>query len=141
MFLFNLLNRSDLRALRSDAAHRVHPLAGQGVNLGFGDVACLTQLLSQAAFSGKDLGQSRTHKLEAIAQLVDQNNEMDRLALPIFFFFSLLHILHLSIFPWKCVHPFSVTVAIKSRRDLVQSPIKCPFSNLHFLRLTTQTLN
>lgn len=44
--------------LCSDAAHRVHPLAGQGVNLGFGDVTCLTQLLSQASFNGKDLGQS-----------------------------------------------------------------------------------
>lgn len=99
MFLFNLPNRSDLRALRSDAAHRVHPLAGQGVNLGFGDVACLTQRLSQAAFSGKDLGQSTTHKLEAVAQLVDQNNEMDRLNSPLnFLFFFLLHILHLSIF-------------------------------------------
>lgn len=96
MFLFNLLNRSDLRALRSDAAHRVHPLAGQGVNLGFGDVACLTQRLSQAAFSGKDLGQSTTHKLEAVAQLVDQNNEMDRLNSPlnlfIYFFFCIFYI-------------------------------------------------
>ncbi|KAG9481650.1 hypothetical protein GDO78_010738, partial [Eleutherodactylus coqui] len=39
-----------------DAAHKVHPLAGQGVNMGFGDVASLVHHLSRAAFDGQDLG-------------------------------------------------------------------------------------
>uniref|UniRef100_A0A3P9KD46 Coenzyme Q6, monooxygenase n=1 Tax=Oryzias latipes TaxID=8090 RepID=A0A3P9KD46_ORYLA len=60
--------------LIGDAAHRVHPLAGQGANLGFGDVACLTQLLSQAAFNGKDLG--------AIQHLLEYETERQRHNLP-----------------------------------------------------------
>ena len=42
--------------LLRDAAHRVHPMAGQGVNLGFGDVAALTDVICQAASNGSDIG-------------------------------------------------------------------------------------
>ncbi len=42
-------------ALVGDAAHTVHPLAGQGVNLGIMDAAALAEVLLEAHAAGKDL--------------------------------------------------------------------------------------
>ena len=42
--------------LIGDSAHRVHPLAGQGVNLGFGDVISLTRELDESVRAGAVLG-------------------------------------------------------------------------------------
>jgi 2-octaprenyl-6-methoxyphenol hydroxylase len=43
-------------ALVGDAAHGVHPIAGQGLNLGLRDVAALAQVLIEAQRRGEDFG-------------------------------------------------------------------------------------
>lgn len=43
-------------ALVGDAAHGVHPIAGQGLNLGLRDVAALAELLVEAHRRGEDIG-------------------------------------------------------------------------------------
>jgi 2-octaprenyl-6-methoxyphenol hydroxylase len=46
----------DRFALAGDAAHGIHPIAGQGLNLGLKDVAALAEVVLDAARLGLDIG-------------------------------------------------------------------------------------
>ena len=47
-------------ALVGDSAHGIHPIAGQGLNLGFRDVAALAQVLAEGARLGLDPGDAQS---------------------------------------------------------------------------------
>ncbi|MEM8697445.1 MAG: UbiH/UbiF/VisC/COQ6 family ubiquinone biosynthesis hydroxylase [Pseudomonadota bacterium] len=49
-------------ALVGDSAHGIHPIAGQGLNLGFRDVASLAQVLVEGARLGMDVGDAQLLK-------------------------------------------------------------------------------
>lgn len=42
--------------LVGDAAHTIHPLAGQGLNMGLADVQCLAKCIREAVQQGADIG-------------------------------------------------------------------------------------
>lgn len=58
-------------ALVGDAAHRVHPLAGQGLNLGLRDVAVLAEHVLADAVDGLDFGAAETLGRYAAARKFD----------------------------------------------------------------------
>ena len=47
-------------ALLGDAAHTIHPLAGQGLNLGLADARALAATIAYAVSHGQDLGDVMT---------------------------------------------------------------------------------
>ena len=55
--LIHAVSYTGLRmALIADAAHGIHPIAGQGLNLGFRDIDKLTDLIITAHHNGEDIG-------------------------------------------------------------------------------------
>jgi 2-polyprenyl-6-methoxyphenol hydroxylase-like FAD-dependent oxidoreductase len=74
--------------LVGDAAHVIHPLAGQGMNLGFGDVACLLTVLKGKEFF-RDLGDTllwrryERARREAVSTLQTATDGLARLFGPV----------------------------------------------------------
>ena len=58
--------------LVGDAAHTIHPLAGQGLNMGLGDVESLFHCIHKAARNGGDIGQCTLQTSVASSNMCDR---------------------------------------------------------------------
>lgn len=58
-------------ALVADAAHGIHPIAGQGLNLGFRDVDTLAKLVNTAYSAGTDIGAPKILQAYQRARRID----------------------------------------------------------------------
>jgi 2-octaprenyl-3-methyl-6-methoxy-1,4-benzoquinol hydroxylase len=70
-------------ALIGDAAHMIHPLAGQGVNIGLLDAAALAQVLVTARREGRDIGATET--LRNYEKMRRQNNLLMMTTMDLFY--------------------------------------------------------
>ncbi|GKV35283.1 hypothetical protein SLEP1_g43581 [Rubroshorea leprosula] len=61
VFPLSLMHADDYAARRvvliGDAAHIVHPFAGQGVNMGFGDASALSRIIAEGVAVGTGIGE------------------------------------------------------------------------------------
>ncbi|CAH8673565.1 unnamed protein product [Schistosoma rodhaini] len=73
-------------ALVGDSAHRILPLAGQGVNLGFGDVVSLVRHLEETVFHGANIG--------SLAYLKVYTNERQSIIVPLAGTLELINLLY-----------------------------------------------
>lgn len=70
-------------ALIGDAAHMIHPLAGQGVNIGLLDAAALAQVLVSAGRRGQDIGAVKV--LREYESMRRQNNLLMMMTMDLFY--------------------------------------------------------
>jgi 2-octaprenyl-6-methoxyphenol hydroxylase len=64
--------------LAGNAAHTVHPVAGQGFNMGLRDIACLVQVLEDAISANKDIAEPQ------VLDRYDQWRKRDNKMVPLF---------------------------------------------------------
>uniref|UniRef100_A0A0D9W167 Ubiquinone biosynthesis monooxygenase COQ6, mitochondrial n=1 Tax=Leersia perrieri TaxID=77586 RepID=A0A0D9W167_9ORYZ len=109
-------------ALVGDAAHTVHPLAGQGVNLGFGDAAALAKVIADGVSVGADFGDisllkryenDRKAANVAMAAVLDGFQKMYSVD------FGPLNVLRAAAFHGECI------IRVWNHGPAVQ-PCKCP---------------